>query len=506
MSEISSGSVVISKRSLLARLREETCGLYLLLSLSLLLKIFLLCKSQIITNDGPRYINQAIQMLNGQFWPSVKADIIFLYSFLIAGVGLIIPDLVLAGQLISLFASVLTVIPLYLLIRDIENSRVAFWGCSFFVILPSFNEYAVEVMRDSLFLFVFVSMILLAWRFLNGGGWKYMAGAMLLAIAGPFLRIESLIFIPFFFLFSLIKVFLNRNWRWQCLLMLIGFVGILLFASFYLKTVEIAGRHISLNNFFNYSEDIKKVLKTVESALPGQGNENTLITTVTDNVRLIYFIGIVLMLLKQITFIGIIFLIPGVYSNSIKLSSGKIYVIGVALTYMVMAFDFNLRNGMMNERYLFVPVLMTLPWIGIGVERFSAMASRRYSHVVVFACLTIFLLVPLGMTIKKSYSPQPLSAKMAGEWIRKRTDLRGISLIANERKVPFYANRGAEFIYLEFSPFQKIVQISSEPGEKLISISLRKFNLGEFPGFDGYDLAAKFEDQKYASLIYHKKN
>jgi 4-amino-4-deoxy-L-arabinose transferase-like glycosyltransferase len=500
-------SDVARSNSFLTRLSEENFGLYCLLSFSLLLKLFLFYRVEVITNDGPLYINQAIQILDGQLWFTVKTYVTVLYSALIALISFVIPDMVLAGQTISMTASVLTVIPLYLLFRDIANSRVAFWGCSFFVVLPCFNEYAVEVMRDSLFLLVFVSMILCSWRFLNGGGRKYLIGTMLLAFAGPFLRIESLVFIPFFLYFYFIKTLLKKISLWRCLLISVFIFSILAYLLYNIQNFEFGGRIISSNNIWKYPHHIKEIFKTIESSLPGVGNENTLITTVSDNIRLIYFLGIILIFLKQITFIGFFLLIAGIISNSDnKLSLGKVYVTGLTLIYLFMAFDFNLRMGFMNERYLFVPVLMTLPWMGLGADKFITMASGRFSHVVVSSCLMIFLLIPLGMTIKECFSPQQTSAKMAGDWIRSRADLRGTSLIANERKVPFYANRGVEFTHLEFAPFEKIVQMASQPGEKLISISLRKFNLGEFPGFDGYDLAAKFEDERYASLIYYKKN
>ena len=118
--------------------------LFVLILSSLLLKLFIFSQNEVITNDGPRYINQALQFLHGSFSAPISQDITFLYSLAIAGLGFFLPDLVLAGQLLSLTASVLTIIPLYLLFRGVWNERVAFFGSALYVVLPCFNEYAVE--------------------------------------------------------------------------------------------------------------------------------------------------------------------------------------------------------------------------------------------------------------------------------------------------------------------------------------------------------------------------
>ncbi len=491
--------------SFLTRLSEKNIGMYYLLVFSFFLKLFLFYRVEVITNDGPMYINQAIQILDGQLWITVKTYITVLYSILIAALSFVIPDMVLAGQAISLTASVLTIIPLYWLIQEISNSRVAFWGCSFFIVLPCFNEYAVEVMRDPLFLLVFSSMVLCSWRFLNGGDRKYLIVTMLLAFAGLFLRIESLVFIPYFLYFCFARSFLKRNSLFVFLLITILVLIILALLTYNLKNFEIGGRFFSFDHFFRYPHHIKEVLKSIESLLPGLGNENTLITTVGDNVRLIYLFGIILIFFKQITFIGIFLFLAGICPGADKFFSGKFYITGITLIYLLMAFDFNLRMGFINERYLFVPVLMTLPWLGIGVENFSTMISGGFFKILAPSCLILFLLIPLGMTIDESFSPQQISTKMAGDWIRTKPDLQHISLITNERKVAFYAKKGVDFIHLEFSSFPDLIQLSSKPGEKLVSITLRKKNIDELKILEGYDLAAKFEDEKFASLIFYKK-
>ena len=109
--------------------------LCVLLLLSLTLKLFLLGQIEVITDDCPRYINLAIQLTHGDFWAAVKGDITFVYSLVIGALGFVFFDLVLVARLLSLAASVLTVIPLYLLFHDIWNKRIAFLSCSFLVIL-----------------------------------------------------------------------------------------------------------------------------------------------------------------------------------------------------------------------------------------------------------------------------------------------------------------------------------------------------------------------------------
>ena len=125
--------------------------------------------------------------------------------------------------------------------------------------------------------------------------------------------------------------------------------------------------------------------------------------------------------------------------------------------------------------------------------------------VVGVSLIVILLLFPLGKTIKASLKPQPVSAKLAGEWLRENPELTKVQLIANERKIPFYAGRGSGFELMEFTSQDNLIKHASQPGEKLVSYFTRKKSEGKVPAFAGYELVNRFTDDKYVSLLFYKK-
>ena len=78
-------------------------------------------------------------------------------------------------------------------------------------------------------------------------------------------------------------------------------------------------------------------------------------------------------------------------------------------------------------------------------------------------------------------------------------------LLSNERKIPFYAGRGKNYKHLEFEPITVLVKKSLQPGEKLVTFLVRAKDKNEIPALQGYVNIAEFKDDKYVSLIYHKK-
>ena len=115
-----------------AKLKKPLHVVFALAIILLLVKFYLLSCNAVIANDGPRYINQARQFLDGHFQAALARDNLFLYPLLIALFGRMGVDLVLAGELISVVSSILVLFPLYLLFTKVGNEKVAMWSCVVF--------------------------------------------------------------------------------------------------------------------------------------------------------------------------------------------------------------------------------------------------------------------------------------------------------------------------------------------------------------------------------------
>ena len=126
---------------MIGRKLDSRLRFFFIFSLSLLIiKLFIVSSTVIISNDGPRYVNQAQQFLNGDIFTAVKRDNLILYPLLISLFGKLGVDLVLAGELISVFSSVLVLLPLYLLFVKFSNEKVAIASCLVFAVNPVFNK------------------------------------------------------------------------------------------------------------------------------------------------------------------------------------------------------------------------------------------------------------------------------------------------------------------------------------------------------------------------------
>ena len=136
---------------------ETKRGLYFILGFSAIIKISALIalSDKAINNDGLLYISAAQQFASGHLKEGLSLYPMPLYSFLITIVHFLISDWVLAARLISLIFLILTIIPLYLISKDLFDKRIAFWGCLAFVLAPLPTSWVVYVTRGPVFIFFF---------------------------------------------------------------------------------------------------------------------------------------------------------------------------------------------------------------------------------------------------------------------------------------------------------------------------------------------------------------
>ena len=143
---------------------ETKRDLLILLLLSAALKISISLFITVINQDGELYITAAQKIAEGAFKEALTIHGMPLYPLLIALTHYVIPNWIAAARLVSIAASILTIIPLYLLTREIFHRQAALWACAAFALLPLSNHLSVAIMRDPLFLFFLAYAALFAQR------------------------------------------------------------------------------------------------------------------------------------------------------------------------------------------------------------------------------------------------------------------------------------------------------------------------------------------------------
>lgn len=194
---------------------ETKKGLFFVLGLSAIIKISVLIalSDKAINNDGLLYISAAQQFASGNFKEGLALYPMPLYPFLITIVHFLISDWVLAARFISLSFLVLSIIPLYLISKDLFNNRVAFWGCFAFALSPLPTSWVAYVIREPAFIFLLAWAGYFAQRAIRFKRLTFFVPAAVFSWISILLRLEGIIFIPTFFFFLAYSATSNSHER-----------------------------------------------------------------------------------------------------------------------------------------------------------------------------------------------------------------------------------------------------------------------------------------------------
>lgn len=137
---------------------------------------FMLAMRRVIDSpDAVLYLNLAKDYAAGHFL-EVGPRIPLLYSALCAAVHTVVPDIELAGRFVSLAASSLLIVPVYLLSHELHGKRVARVTALLVCLWPWLTDYGSRVMPEALTSFLWFFSIWALMRCLRRGGfWTIVA-------------------------------------------------------------------------------------------------------------------------------------------------------------------------------------------------------------------------------------------------------------------------------------------------------------------------------------------
>lgn len=498
------------------KLEKPLHVVFSLVIILLLAKFYLLSCNVVIANDGPRYVNQARQFLDGHFQAALARDNLFLYPLLIALFGRLGVDLVLAGELISVVSSVLVLFPLYLLFAKIGTEKAAMWSCLVFAVTPAFNKFSASVMRDSLFLLVAAGVVCLLWRSFEARSPWYFFLSAILSLVATTVRFEGVIFFPAILLLLFILLFKSGGERGRLVLCAGSFVTPLMLAlllgglflgnssgkSSRLAQVETYLTKMTQGGLFSHEPLIDRGLTAAQAEI-GPMPENDFIQIVRENVALIYLLGLVRLLVADMWWPFFLLACYGVLCRRER-NFADAFLFTIIFVFLTVAYLHNVHANFLDERYLFVPAMLLSFWVGTGLVGLIGLVQPRLPKWGIFCILFALLAFPAVKSVRAMSPREALSAKEAGGWLASQPSLRGLSLIANGEKIPFYAGWGDDFIRAEFSRDFRLEIASRRPD--LVTVETRLKNLDDVSTFDGYELLARFQDQKYGALIFINKN
>ncbi|MDQ1331042.1 MAG: hypothetical protein QG578_1307, partial [Thermodesulfobacteriota bacterium] len=174
---------------------ESKNGLIYIICISVMLKAFFLASDSLINNDGLLYISAAQEFAKGHFKEGLNVFPMPFYSLLIVIIHFLIPDWAMAARVISVLFMVFTLIPLYLLTKELFDRKAAFWACLTFALAPDSNGLATDVIRDPGFIFCTAWSVYFALRSSQSPRIIYFAATAFFSLVSILFRIEGIILV-----------------------------------------------------------------------------------------------------------------------------------------------------------------------------------------------------------------------------------------------------------------------------------------------------------------------
>ena len=171
--------------------------------LAFALRLFSFLFTAIINQDGVLYIHQARAIYYG-LWDSVLGcGIGYLsnYSIFIVGAYAVVRNWVIAAKSVSLLFGTFTLVPLYLLLREISRKQIALSACLAFALIPVFVDKSVDVVRDPVYWFFLVFGLYFFVAQIGKRNRLYLILSSISLLMAAWARMEAVLFIGITFIY-----------------------------------------------------------------------------------------------------------------------------------------------------------------------------------------------------------------------------------------------------------------------------------------------------------------
>ena len=499
----------------LSKWSEGKRGLLFVLFLSAILKVSIALATKVINPDGVLYISAAQQFASGYFREGLALFPMPFYPLLIALVHCFIPHWVVAAKFISITMSVLVLIPLYLLAKDLFDRRAAFWACLAFAIAPFPNECAVEVIRGSTFIFLFAWAVYFAQRAIQSTRLFFFLLAAFFSWSSVLFRIEGIIFTPLYLLFLACLTiwksqergpFLKGILVWitfPLLICLAVFVALGPEAVSFNRTAEVTQRLQNLFNlrFLDNYHRIYEQLKFLEYFSPYPGGKQNFAEIARHMMPVIYLWGLLCSFVKVLF---PLFVIPLLWGLRDSLPRIRVFVLALTASYLFAIYYVLLEMDFIQHRFLLAPAFLLYPWIGAGIARLF-MSVKGSSRPIFFAILfvIVFSVSPIYRCAHSLWKQDDVITT-AAEWIANKDEFHQAKIITTDPRIPFYAGRERDYmkyadIHHNYFAMEQTA-IENQMDILIIRVSAKKKDI--LPELAVYKKVKEFIGKKNIAIIY----
>jgi 4-amino-4-deoxy-L-arabinose transferase-like glycosyltransferase len=132
---------------------------WILLIISLSVRIYLSFFTYVIRNDSVAFIQNARYFAGGDFLSGLRHDYHPLYSFFMAVMYKVIPDMEISGTIVSVSFGTLTVIVFYLIGKSVFDRKISFVSSVILALHPYAVRFSVDIISESTYFFFFISAL-----------------------------------------------------------------------------------------------------------------------------------------------------------------------------------------------------------------------------------------------------------------------------------------------------------------------------------------------------------
>ena len=496
------------------------CGLILVLFVSLTLKIVELLYLDIISPDSARYIAAAHMFIKGDFWKGVALYRLPAYPLLLAFFYMLVGSWKGAGIITSLLPTLGTTVSIYLISARLFSHRAAFWSATAFALSPYLNRYGLYMIRDPMFWFLTSWALYFGIRFLEQPDERFLLGCLGTALLAAGFRVEGVIFLSvylWFLVYAAVRggkechVYLSGAALWFLFPLLVAAGLYYLFGSKWSHLTRIDNivgmvrNTLSskfLDHYLKIYNDIKNLQLTHGYSIHSiQGH--SVLTITRHYMPLIYMIGILECFFRMLYPLYGIPLIAGLKT---KLDRRRALPLVTGLALIMVCYLFLIEKDYVAKRYLGLPVICLLPWVGEGMERIiKGVKDSLSGRLVITLSIGLFFVLPIWKCASLNMRKIEPTLMEAGHWIASTPALANLPLEASDNRILIYAGHPEAFpekglppaikqlVSLGFakSEKEKIVVINP-PGEETFSKGLP----------EGYTILKSFRGNYYSVTVY----
>ena len=428
-----------------------------LLGIGFLTRMIFFSQTYLISIDGAyQYIPVAKLFAWGECREALHQPQLPLYPFLMSVVSKVTGNFEISGQIISLTASILAVIPLYLLGKSILEETAAFWAGIFYFLNPEMLQRSADVLQEGLLIFLLFSAVFLFYLFLNERRIFWLVASTFVTLLAVLTRVVSLMFIPVFIFWILfIKKKLNVGLPKR-----LGYILIIL-ALCAAVVVPLMINVKGVTGHWDISKKTVTVRSLIESVLFDKAVEMgeaergpfTLVRKIIKVYHPILFLFLLAGLIRR----------KAVPRNFFK----EMFLFSFIFGYLIII-------GMMmwsTQRYLFFPILLSYLWAGVGAVEIQGKVTKRLplsEQRVTISLLALILIIFLPVLINP-YRVEKLGRKAVGHWIKYQEIGKPVILTdAHLVMVAYYAE--GEFLTMDKSNYENNILEARAKGIKYIVV------------------------------------